>query len=199
MNQKNSKMRLKSKYLIVVLFSIIFVWSFYKLLEPRIFKNLTDFNEINADIENPIYSNDLINLNDLFRTGECLLAEAGKKIVEIRSQSSELILDRKKLDNSIVTKADIESHTIIVHTLNAKYNNKLKIVSEESTNKDVKEFDANHYLSKCGNLEHPKQESDITADLRDITVWIDPLDATQEYSGKKKLRKSNFVILFLNF
>jgi len=124
-----------------------------------------------------------INLNELNHMGECLLREAGKEIVKIRSQNlnSDANFDlKKKSDNSVVTEADLRSHTIIVHTLNHKYPN-LKINSEENTGGDLTTSDLNHYLYACD--KYKKTDKDIVANIDDINVWVDPLDATQEYSG----------------
>jgi len=124
----------------------------------------------------------LINLNELFEYGSCLLREAGKKIVEIRKDSSKLELNRKEKDNSIVTVADFESHKIIVHSLEDKYEH-LAIKSEENSQNDDK-FDVNIYRSRCDTYE--KKNTDLYVPISDVTVYIDPLDATQEYSGKNE-------------
>lgn len=125
----------------------------------------------------------LINLNELNHMGDCLIREAGKMIVKLRAEhNDQLNLNRKVKDNSIVTKADLMSHQIIVHTLSQKYPD-LRVVSEEngsSTNNDMS-FDVNVYLSKCDTYK-PNSEVDSYAQLKDIKVYIDPLDATQEYS-----------------
>lgn len=176
-------MRLKTNYLFTLLFLIFLTWTTFKLLEPSIFKKWSDFQPI--DQQNKAVANsDLINLNELFSIGSCLLVEAGKKIVKIRSESDELKVDRKKKDNSVVTKADIESHTIIVHTLNDKYKNRLRVVSEESNSKESKNYDSKFYSSKCDTFKNrPADSSDMLVNMNDVTVWIDPLDATQEYTG----------------
>lgn len=179
MNQKNSKNqmpRLKSKYLYALLFLIFFVWTTFYIL-----KNLSDVQPTKTDSV-PLYESNEISLNELFSLGSCLLSEASKRIVKIRSNSNELKLDRKKQDNSIVTQADVESHTLIVHALDSKYNGKLKVISEENNNKDAKHLDSNEYLSLCNKHQVKSQEKDIVK-LKDVTVWIDPLDATQEFSG----------------
>jgi inositol monophosphatase 3 len=125
-----------------------------------------------------------INLNELFHFGQCLLREAGKRIVTIR-KNTDLNINHKK-DKSVVTKADLESHTIIVHTLEHKFQS-LNIHSEENSVND-ENFNLNYFMNLCDNYE--KKSSDIYAPLNNIQVWIDPLDATQEYSGKLKVSRS---------
>ena len=181
-------MRLKTNYLFTILFLIFFCWTSFKLLEPTLFKKVSDFptyDQRMLDTGLKRNRDNAVNLNELFTFGECLLKEAGQKIVQIRSESDQLKVN-KKIDKSVVTKADIESHTIIVHTLETRYNNKLRVVSEESGSKQAKNFDVNYYLKKC-NTNRPVEKTDKFEDLDDITVWIDPLDATQEYSGKINL------------
>jgi hypothetical protein len=126
----------------------------------------------------------LINLNELFEYGSCLLREAGKRIVEIRNESAQLKFNRKEKDNSIVTKADFESHNIIVHSLKDKYEH-LSVKSEENTQADEK-FDVNFYRSQCDR--YVKKINDLYVPISDVTVYIDPLDATQEYSGKYRIQ-----------
>lgn len=171
-------MKLKSKYLLSAAVIVILFWLSFLLFSSDLPNGNQDeriFRKEGALLDRTI------NLNELFHMAKCLLKEAGDKIVKIR-QETELKLDRKERDNSIVTKADLESHTILVHTLSSKFKN-LKINSEE--NDDVnRDFNLNYYLSTCDNYK--KQSSDLYAPLKDINVWIDPLDATQEYSGRKK-------------
>jgi hypothetical protein len=119
-----------------------------------------------------------INLNELFFVGDCLLREAGKRIVSIRQQAG-FKFEHKK-DTSVVTKADLESHTIIVHTLESKFK-RLRVHSEENGAVTGNNFDLAHYLAACDR--YVKQSSDLYTSVENIQVWIDPLDATQEYSG----------------
>jgi inositol monophosphatase 3 len=119
-----------------------------------------------------------INLNELFYMGDCLLREAGKRIVDIRKKV-DFKADRKK-DDSVVTRADLESHTIIVHTLEHKFK-RLRVHSEES-GANSPAVDLNYYVKACDTYE--KKTTDYYTSIENIQVWIDPLDATQEYSGK---------------
>lgn len=117
-----------------------------------------------------------INVNELFEFGKCLLSEAGQKVVEIRHNDD--LKTKNKVDKSVVTQADLISHQIIVHTLNAKFSN-LNVVSEENSN--VKnEVDVDYYMKKCD--VYKETPNDFYYSSNSLTVWIDPLDATQEYT-----------------
>lgn len=167
-------MKLRTKYLLGLFFLFAFTWSSVKFFafnagqkgrneQERLFiKKIND---------------EKINLNELFHFGECLIKEAGKKIVQIR-QSSDLKVNHKEKDNSVVTKADYESHTILTETLRHKFPN-LKINSEENDQNNSK-FDLKFYMSKCDSYK--AKPNDLIKSILEINVWIDPLDATQEYS-----------------
>lgn len=159
-------MNLKIRYLLTGVFLIFFFWL------------IIDFLTADFESNSTITQKEKINLNELYSLASCLLAQAGKKIVEIRlNENEKLGVNKKERDNSIVTRADIESHNILVHTLNQKYKN-LKIYSEESS-QDEKNIDS--YLSICD--KHVETSNDMFANINDVIIYIDPLDATQEYSG----------------
>ena len=136
-----------------------------------------------------------INLNELFHIGGCLLVEAGKRIVKIRNDRyKNLDLNqRKPKDNSIVTIADIESHNILANTLKFKYR-KLSIESEENDSKNLSTdiVDSSYLLEKCDN--YIQTSSDKWEPIENVNIYIDPLDATQEYSGLRgKLALVQFI------
>lgn len=84
--------------------------------------------------------------------------------------------------NDPVTNADLKSHCVMEQGLKRLFP-KVTIISEE----DVQAKDC----SETGHFEldptvidedvHLPDEYTISAD--DVTIWIDPLDATQEYTG----------------
>ena len=170
--------KIKIKQFFYALIILIVIWTVSKNLTPYL--NSSTSVEYVSEKTDKIKSQMItVNLNELFSIGNCLLNEAGKRIVDIRKNTKNSEFDQKKADKSVVTNADLESHNIIVHTLNYKYRS-LNIISEESTAKDS-DIEAQNYLKKCDNYE--KKSTDIYFNLRDINVWVDPLDATQEYSG----------------
>lgn len=166
-----SMMKLKSRFILLAIFAFLTLWALLRLLKSG-----------NNDRALQLRSN-MINLNELNHMGECLLREAGKEIVRIRNENSNADSNfdmKKKADNSVVTKADLRSHTIIVHTLENKYPN-LKINSEENGGADLSRDELEVFLTACDNYEG--RETDLYANINEINVWVDPLDATQEYSG----------------
>uniref|UniRef100_A0A6B2EAL2 Putative inositol monophosphatase 3 n=1 Tax=Phlebotomus kandelakii TaxID=1109342 RepID=A0A6B2EAL2_9DIPT len=84
--------------------------------------------------------------------------------------------------NNPVTEADFKSHCIMQFGLHHIFP-RLKIISEEDSSKmvcpDVKLFDLDPTV-----LRETLTIPDRTVDSEDVTVWIDPLDATQEYTER---------------
>lgn len=80
-----------------------------------------------------------------------------------------------------VTDADFRSHCVMQHSLHRLFP-RLTIISEEdnSQNKcpDVKSFDLDP------TVLHDTEVPDENVDVNDVSVWIDPLDATKEYTEK---------------
>lgn len=174
----NLKNNLKLKYVIAVLFiCTLTLWIFMGMNIPE---DITISPKIHHDTKH-LQDPDLkINLNELYSIGECLLEEAGKKIVDIRKNSKNKDIVGIKSDKSVITKADIESHKIIMHTLQYKYK-VLNIRSEEDGNLELKDVpEAKRILGICD--KYVKKKTDAVFHVKDLNVWIDPLDATIEYS-----------------
>ncbi|KAG8231865.1 hypothetical protein J437_LFUL011770 [Ladona fulva] len=84
--------------------------------------------------------------------------------------------------NDPVTDADFLSHCVMLQTLTRAFPN-IKIISEEKPRKKCEEapsvvFDENQLVESYSEIE------DMTVKPEDVTVWIDPLDATQEFIEK---------------
>lgn len=83
--------------------------------------------------------------------------------------------------NDPITDADLKSHCVMQQGLHRIFP-KLKIISEEDTAKkkcpDVNLFDLDPTV-----LYDTAIVPDENVNINDVTVWIDPLDATQEYTG----------------
>lgn len=79
-----------------------------------------------------------------------------------------------------VTNADFRSHCVMQQGLQRLFP-KLTIISEEDSESikcsDRSLFDLDPTVLHAANLP------DEDVHVKDITVWIDPLDATQEYTG----------------
>lgn len=83
--------------------------------------------------------------------------------------------------NDPVTLADFRSHCAMKQGLHRIFP-KLNIISEEDNSKEIcpdsKLFDLDPTVLQ-DNLNIP----DEIVDINDVTIWIDPLDATQEFTG----------------
>ena len=127
-----------------------------------------------------------VRVSELLNAGIHLLASAGEAVVEYRdvsAQEKQVKSLTKEGKKEFVTQADLKSHIIIKETL-LDYFPGLNIVSEEH--------------DPVGNSDHEKKYFDpqLSGQLMDITmvsrdqkystsdvvIWIDPLDATQEYT-----------------
>lgn len=86
--------------------------------------------------------------------------------------------------NDPVTNADLRSHCVMEHGLKRLFS-KVTIVSEEDAlAKDCP--DVNHFeLDPTVIDEDIQLADDFLVHAEDVTVWIDPLDATQEYTGER--------------
>lgn len=83
--------------------------------------------------------------------------------------------------NDPVTNADLRSHCVMEHGLKRLFP-KIKIISEEATSKCD---DVNHFeLDPTVIDEDVLLPDDYVVNADDVTVWIDPLDATKEFTGK---------------
>lgn len=125
-------------------------------------------------------------------------AEAGgKEVFRIRSPAQVVKnhgMDAKSKGltkegaQEMVTKGDLASHKIMVHGLSATFPG-LQVISEEENHDPeedddedvVKPFHLNHdpfvFSEELNALPH-----DMKVPMKHLTVWIDPLDATQEYT-----------------
>lgn len=87
----------------------------------------------------------------------------------------------------MVTKGDMASHTVMVHGLAATFPG-LQIISEENHTEDQEEEIelVKPFRSRTDPLVLPEELQDLPHDMlvpmKQVTVWIDPLDATQEYT-----------------
>lgn len=119
---------------------------------------------------------DLINLRKLLEIAIIAAELGGQKVVETKDTMK---VERKGstkegLQDSVTT-ADFLSHCAITSFLN-HYFTDLKIISEENPVCEKTNFID---YSFNNSLDLPEEYVEVN----DITVWIDPLDATQEYTG----------------
>ncbi|XP_077991265.1 inositol monophosphatase 3-like isoform X2 [Glandiceps talaboti] len=123
-------------------------------------------------------------MRELLSTAIVLAQRGGDRVREIRQSNA---LDEKSKGetregaNDPLTDGDLQSHRAMYHGFKKAYPN-LKVISEEHENSDVWNPDEIQMPDK----ELPEVFKTISADeyvpVEDIAVWIDPLDATQEYT-----------------
>lgn len=122
--------------------------------------------------------NNLVDLHKLLEVAIKAAEYGGKKVVETKDtmKVKSKGLTREGLQDSVTT-ADFLSHCAMTSILRHHFA-ALKIVSEE--NHSCKDSELQSIDFFVNTLEIiPKK----LIDIKDITVWIDPLDATHEYAG----------------
>lgn len=124
-------------------------------------------------------------ISDILSAAIYLTEEAGRRVRAIRESDD---LDEKSKGktkegaNDPLTDGDLESHRILVKGFSKGFPD-LNIVSEEHEKESVEgvPFPPTTHPD-VSSITKPTLDTPIPA--RDITVWIDPLDATQEYTEK---------------
>lgn len=134
-------------------------------------------------IPNESNNTDMICLPELLSAAIDLAERGGREIVQVH--------DQKKIDISVkgetkegaseyVTQGDKRSHAKIVAGLYSAWP-KLNLISEEHEEVSISAED-------MPNLHRPETKifsthlKDNNVNNKDITVWVDPLDATQEFT-----------------
>ncbi|XP_026463108.1 putative inositol monophosphatase 3 [Ctenocephalides felis] len=126
----------------------------------------------------------LTNIRQLIIGSVEAAVNGGKEVVLI-SETKNLDLKSKGKTregaNDPVTNADLRSHCVMYYGLNKMFPN-IKIISEEKVS------EAECPVKKPLELDSTLLHSDVhklldeNVNTEDITVWIDPLDATQEFT-----------------
>jgi len=110
-------------------------------------------------------------------------AEAGgREVKDVRKKSDAQLNEKvkgktKEGVKDVLTDGDLRSHRIMYNTLTKSFPG-VKVISEERG--DSSPVDSLIFDSKCPALDHQKKEVWIPSD--ELTIWIDPLDATKEYT-----------------
>ncbi|KAJ8033762.1 Inositol monophosphatase 3 [Holothuria leucospilota] len=126
-----------------------------------------------------------ISLKQLLSASIYAAERGGVEVVKVRSEADMHEKSKGKTKegaNNPVTDGDMKSHEAIVHALKVTFPG-LPIVSEESEEKK-KKWDPKEV--KKLELNHPEINGlslvDKEVPIGDVTIWVDPLDATQEYT-----------------
>ncbi|KAJ8715879.1 hypothetical protein PYW08_013164 [Mythimna loreyi] len=133
----------------------------------------------------PMDKTDLINLKSVLKASIQVVERGGKKVMEGKSQELNIKSKGKTLEgvNDPVTDADYASHCAMYYGLKNTFP-KLTVISEEHSKSDASCVD-----QPAVDLEQPLPGHNIIdymydemVYVKDVTVWIDPLDATKEYT-----------------
>ncbi|KPI97161.1 Putative inositol monophosphatase 3 [Papilio xuthus] len=133
----------------------------------------------------PTDKNEIINLKTLLTAAIHAAEYGGSKVME--GTNRDLIIKSKGKTkegvNDPVTDADQASHCVMFYGLSKTFP-KLTIVSEEHSINDPKCEDQEPFNTDTPPPQHRMIEN-MNNELvfaKDITIWIDPLDATKEYT-----------------
>lgn len=134
----------------------------------------------NGDAQVPNISQDKINLKNLLKTCIESTQNGGLRVLAMKDNITIGSKGKTKEGaNDGVTTADLESHCVMKATLKQDFP-EILIISEEAQAKCKERGDERN--AGVGSKELTKLE-DVWVQKDDINVWIDPLDATQEYTG----------------
>ncbi|XP_062536486.1 putative inositol monophosphatase 3 [Armigeres subalbatus] len=124
-----------------------------------------------------------VNLRKLLIGSIQAAQRGGLEVVEVSKSPDFNVQSKGKTKegaNDPVTDADFRSHCVMASGLHRIFP-KLKIISEEDGEgkscPDVKLFDLDPTV-----IHESSNVPDEIVGIEDVTVWIDPLDATQEYT-----------------
>ncbi|XP_028029170.1 putative inositol monophosphatase 3 [Bombyx mandarina] len=135
----------------------------------------------------PTEKSHLVNLKSLLKAAILAAEGGGKKVLDGKNHILNVKSKGKTLEgaNDPVTDVDYASHCAMYYGLKHTFNN-IDVVSEEHSKSDssceeVPAFDLEPDIPGNLNIEQMLDELVLA---KDVVVWIDPLDATQEYTEK---------------
>lgn len=128
-----------------------------------------------------------VSMKELLSVCIQLAQEGGNKVKDIRLASNKLAENLKgKTDEGVKdvkTEGDTQSHRAIVYGL-AKAFPGLKVISEEKDLKPVNLLEIKDTSKTLDEVTNTISSDQSIANSK-ITVWVDPLDATKEYTENK--------------
>ena len=145
------------------------------------------------------YVEETVKISELLAVSIQLAEAGGKRVVEVRQMEDSEIgqLSKgqtKEGKNEYVTMGDQRSHEIIVSGLKATWPNLL--YRSEETDRRLDPF--KEHVSLVDNEVMRVARRDEAVPLSEVTVWIDPLDATQEYTeGHEDPKLLQFVTVMV--
>jgi len=168
------QLKLNFKNTSVAFVGLFFIWLLYALWRTKDAK-IVDL--VNIDLK------ELISYS-------ILAAERGGYAVERIYNERKLFIQSKGKTaegaEEVLTQADVISHLLIYETLQRLPGIREKIVSEESAarllSNDLEQYKLNNYDVWLSNQRAVKDIPSISVPLSSVTIWVDPLDATQEFT-----------------
>ncbi|MFH4980208.1 hypothetical protein AB6A40_006917 [Gnathostoma spinigerum] len=128
-----------------------------------------------------------VQLNDIISYGILAIEQGGKAVCKISEESDIGVRTKGKTfegRNDLLTKADLISNHLILETLSRIPG--IKVISEESrsslTEQDVSRYRVDKYSLWLGIKDSISLLPSFTYPLSSLTIWVDPLDATQEFT-----------------
>lgn len=203
----NTANRKRALMILFVSFLIACCLVFYIYLNIRVFE-INESQQISKPLSRrkPMLNHEsiyfesgpsMISINDLLAHCIVALKTAGIEVVNSSLLKNDILhnIDSKGKTkegvDDIVTSVDVKSSDIIKNSIRDSYR-RLKIVSEED---DQHQFGhdqpvlpiervkfANDIHSNKLEIESDKSFNDVLLPQNELLVWIDPLDATKEYS-----------------
>jgi len=139
---------------------------------------------LNKDSPNP-FQNSLqkkTNAGALLCAAIATAEAGGREVKDVRmkgdAQLNEKVKGKTKEGvKDVLTDGDLRSHKIMYNTLAQSFPG-VKVISEEHD--DSSHGNSIVFNSRCSALDHQGEEVWIPSD--ELTIWIDPLDATKEYT-----------------
>ncbi|XP_026733739.1 putative inositol monophosphatase 3 [Trichoplusia ni] len=133
----------------------------------------------------PMEKSDLINLKSLLKAAIQASEFGGQKVMDGKNHALNIKSKGKTKEgaNDPVTDADYASHCAMYYGLKNTFP-KLNVISEEHSKSDPScesqpPIDVDKVVD--GNIIVDYMNDELVY-VKDVTVWIDPLDATQEYT-----------------
>lgn len=123
-----------------------------------------------------------INLRKLLIAAIEVAEKGGKEVSDVRSQQNIEVKSKGKTKegaNDPLTNADKKSHCVMYYGLTQAFP-KVKVISEEKASEDCNP--AQPVELDPRGLDGEADPGDDFVPVEDVTVWIDPLDATQEFT-----------------
>ncbi|XP_074640904.1 inositol monophosphatase 3-like [Tubulanus polymorphus] len=132
---------------------------------------------------NLLRSEPKISMKELLCVGIELAKRGGNRVKQIHDSNKLDATSKGKTKEGakeMMTEGDLQSHRAIVYGFDKAFPG-IKVISEEHERKPV-DFKVIPDLVKQMNEVDEIITSDVQIPLNEISVWIDPLDATQEYT-----------------